>query len=78
MSEFGNIFPSNYQIRTFYEISQGEILAEWLAETNRELYEEIKAYDWTARLYDHPIRIENVRYAGGGGCLMAIRTMIHP
>ena len=76
MSEFGNIFPSNYQIRTFYEISQGEILAEWLAETNRELYEEVKAYDWTARMYDHPIRIENIRFEGGRGCIMTLRTFM--
>lgn len=62
MSEFGNIFPSNYQIKTFWEVSQGEIYAEWLAETNQELYTEIKAYDWTARMYDHPPLIENVRF----------------
>lgn len=69
MGEFGAVFPSNYQIKTFWQASQGEIYAEWLQQTNRAIYDQIRAYDWTARMYDNPIPIENIRHAGGGGCM---------
>ena len=76
MADLGQIFPAHYQIKTFWEVSQGEIYAEWLQRTNRALYAEIKAYDWTARMYDKPIPIENIRHTGGGGLLRPMRLLV--
>lgn len=38
------------------------IIAEMRGWRNREVFDYVRSYDWTARMYERPIKIENVRW----------------